>query len=117
MCLCYPKEVDLEVVKAYKVFSVKGSRLYSAFSSAYIDTPYELNERIYPLGNQRYFSAFVNEVDALECMDEGRECWNFMQGNLVVLEVLLYNVRRQGTLIDSSYKVYESEEIYVPEIS
>lgn len=126
MCLYGRHDVDIDVVLAYKIFSVEDGRLQSAFLSVDNTDPdtgktmyYVAEKVIKVVPEHRTFFAFQKYQDAILCCKQGTWFWNFRSysKDLVVLPVILSKVVASGYIcnrdINDRMNAYEAKEIIV----
>lgn len=137
MCLCNQKQVEIEQVSAFKLFSRdKKGRLQSIFRSSYNkELFYPPNERIRVDNEENNFFAFAEKKCAIGMTNRirrpfyggslssyRRRHWNVVGGDPIVLPVTLFEVVNKGEFhvpsidvqtMDGYYPVFESKEIIV----
>lgn len=124
MCMINRKQVSIEKVSAFKVFTRdKDGLLQSVFVPTFKDgLKYPSNERIRVDSEESNFFAFESFDTAIFIARQGRRKWNMVKGKLIVLPVTMFEVVSKGEYfsksediqcMDSYYPSFESKEIIV----
>jgi len=124
MCMTNKKEVSIEEVSAFKIFTRdKDGLLQSSFIPTFKEgLKYTPNERIHVDVEDATFFAFEKINNAISIARQGRKRWRFVEGGLIVLPVTLYDVVSTGSYfvrsedsqcLDGYYPAFESKEIVV----
>lgn len=124
MCMTRRKEVEIEQVDAFKVFTRnEQGRLQSVFAPTFKSgLTYPPNERIRVDTDEATFFAFAEFRRAVGIARQGRRKWNMVRGGIIVLPVTMYEVVAEGEYhvasddpqcMDGYYPAFESKEIQV----
>lgn len=124
MCMTMKKEVSIEEVSAFKIFTRdENGLLQSSFIPTFKEgLKYTPNERTRVDVEDATFFAFEKIHNAISIARQGRRKWNLVKGGLIVLPVTLYDVVSTGKYfvssddpqcMDSYYPAFESKEIVV----
>jgi hypothetical protein len=122
MCLSSRKEVQIDKVDAFKVFTRDNQGLLqSVFAPTFKSgLKYPSNERIRVDTDEANFFAFAEFKNAISIARQGRRRWNMVKGGIIVLPVTMYEIVAEGKYhvpsddpqtMDGYYPAFEAKEI------